>query len=140
MFVMSMAYIWWPLVTPYLVLTFLLRQMCEWHSQNKNTSILRQSSLIYLRLCFIYIITTCLFKVTFYIKTLGSLKKHVVTNIPPSLHSCLIAHPLDSTVACFDGATLANWKCSGARGIIKTSATTVYRWYLNCGEGTNTKA
>jgi ribonuclease HI len=74
------------------------------------------------------------------IKTLGSLKKPEVSKIPPSFRSCLIAHPHDSTVACFDGATLANGKCSGAGGIIKTSVSTVYRWYFNCGEGTNTKA
>jgi ribonuclease HI len=64
----------------------------------------------------------------------------VVKNITPTLRSCWIDHPHEYPVACFDGATQANGLCSGVGGIIKLSATTIYKWYLNCGVGTNTKA
>jgi hypothetical protein len=43
-------------------------------------------------------------------------------------------------VACFDGAAQADGICSGAGGIIKLSASTIYKWYLNCGARKNTKA
>jgi ribonuclease HI len=43
-------------------------------------------------------------------------------------------------LACFDGATLSNGECCGAGGIIKTHASKVIKWYINCGAGTNTKA
>jgi len=43
-------------------------------------------------------------------------------------------------VTCFDGATQINGQCSGVGGIIKLFASTIYKWYLNCGVGTNTKA
>jgi ribonuclease HI len=48
--------------------------------------------------------------------------------------------PLDFPMACFDGATQINGLCSGVGGIIKLSTTTVYKWFLNYGKGTNTKA
>jgi ribonuclease HI len=42
-------------------------------------------------------------------------------------------------VSCFDGAAHSYGECSGAGGVIKTSDSTIYRWYFNCREGTNTK-
>jgi ribonuclease HI len=44
------------------------------------------------------------------------------------------------TLACFDGAALANGECCGAGGIFKTHASRTTKWFLNCGAGTNTKA
>jgi ribonuclease HI len=43
-------------------------------------------------------------------------------------------------LAWFDGAT--NWKAvlCGAGGVIKTMDTSVIKWTLNCGRGTNSKA
>jgi ribonuclease HI len=35
--------------------------------------------------------------------------------------------------------TKAYGRCSRETNIIKIFASTVYKWYLNCGEGTNTK-
>jgi len=41
-------------------------------------------------------------------------------------------------VSCFDGATHINGKCCGVGGVIKKSDLSVYKWYFNCDEGTNT--
>jgi ribonuclease HI len=43
-------------------------------------------------------------------------------------------------VAFFDGASEAGGSNCGAGGVIKSCTSRAYRWYLNCGEGTNTKA
>jgi ribonuclease HI len=40
----------------------------------------------------------------------------------------------------FDGATQANGILSGAGGVLKISGNTSYRWTLNCGPSTNTRA
>jgi ribonuclease HI len=45
-----------------------------------------------------------------------------------------------TSIACFDGAALSGGKQCGAGGVIKTLESTVYRWFINCGDGTNTKA
>jgi hypothetical protein len=45
-----------------------------------------------------------------------------------------------SSIYFFDGATQSNSKHCGVGGVIKTPDSTVYKWYFNCGEGTNTKA
>jgi ribonuclease HI len=64
----------------------------------------------------------------------------VEKNITLSVRSCMIDHLLEYPVACFDGATKVNGLCSGVGGTIKLSASSVYKWYLNCGIRTNTKA
>jgi ribonuclease HI len=43
-------------------------------------------------------------------------------------------------VAFFDGAAHNQGTCSGAGDIIRTSPNKVYKWFFNCGKGTNTKA
>jgi ribonuclease HI len=43
-------------------------------------------------------------------------------------------------LAFFDGAAQNHGTCSGAGGIIKLSSNKVYKWFFNCGKGTNTKA
>jgi ribonuclease HI len=45
-----------------------------------------------------------------------------------------------ASVAWFDGATQANGILSGVGGVIKLSGNICYRWTLNCGPGTNTRA
>jgi ribonuclease HI len=40
----------------------------------------------------------------------------------------------------FDGASQNNGTLCGAGGIIRTGGNTYYRWTLNCGMGTNTRA
>jgi hypothetical protein len=44
------------------------------------------------------------------------------------------------SVCWFDGATQNNGLLSGAGGLLKTIGSTTYRWTLNCGQGTNTRA
>jgi len=43
-------------------------------------------------------------------------------------------------VACFDGASSTGGDFCGARGVFKHPDSTMHRWFLNCGTGTNTKA
>jgi hypothetical protein len=47
---------------------------------------------------------------------------------------------LNTTLAWFDGAAKSDGSMCGAGGIIKVQKETVYKWKLNCGKGTNTKA
>jgi ribonuclease HI len=47
---------------------------------------------------------------------------------------------LEYPIAFFDGAAQADGRCCGVGGIIKLSASTTYKWFVNCGAGTNTKA
>ena len=52
----------------------------------------------------------------------------------------LIHQSLNTTLAWFDGAAAKHGLRSGARGVIKTQETTVYKWTFYCGKGTNTRA
>jgi hypothetical protein len=38
-----------------------------------------------------------------------------------------------------DGASITGGLICGVRGVIKFSESSIYRWYINCGEGKNTK-
>jgi ribonuclease HI len=62
--------------------------------------------------------------------------------IPKSIPNrvCDITQTEGFTLACFDGAALANGECCGAGGFFKSHATRITKWFLNCGAGTNTKA
>jgi hypothetical protein len=51
-----------------------------------------------------------------------------------------LALPSDKIIGWFDGATQRNGEISGAGGVIKINDHTVYKWTLNCGRGTNTRA
>lgn len=44
------------------------------------------------------------------------------------------------SAAFFDGAAIVGGTNCGAGGTILCSDSLVYRWFLNCGEGSNTKA
>ena len=48
--------------------------------------------------------------------------------------------PLGYSAACFDGAALSSGLCCGAGGTFKTHLERTTKWFLNCGEGSNTKA
>jgi ribonuclease HI len=45
-----------------------------------------------------------------------------------------------SIIGWFDGAAQQNGEQSGAGGVIKISDHSTYKWTLNCGHGTNTRA
>jgi len=72
-------------------------------------------------------------------KTLGSLKRPTTSQILFPIRSFLITQHYDTTISCFDRATHSNGKCCGAGGVIKTYDISVYGWFFNCREGTNTK-
>jgi len=44
------------------------------------------------------------------------------------------------TVGWFDGTTLSSGQNSGARGVIRISEHRTYKWTINCGPGTYTRA
>jgi ribonuclease HI len=44
------------------------------------------------------------------------------------------------TIAFFDGASIRGGMTCGVGGVIKKPDLHVYRWHINCGTGTNTKA
>jgi ribonuclease HI len=48
--------------------------------------------------------------------------------------------PVDKTLAWFDGAAQQNGLLSGVGGVIKLDDHKEYRWTLNCGKGTNSRA
>jgi hypothetical protein len=73
------------------------------------------------------------------IRSLGALQKPVVKLVSSVICSNSLDLPLEFPVASFDGAAKVDGSCSGAGGIIRGSTSTVYRWYLNFGKGTNTK-
>lgn len=45
-----------------------------------------------------------------------------------------------STLIYFDGAALASGQCCGAGGTLGNHTSRVTKWFLNCGDGSNTKA
>jgi hypothetical protein len=59
----------------------------------------------------------------------------------PSLQRSLQVPVLENNyIGWFDGATLSNGSQSGAGGLIKFAQNSYYKWTLNCGPGTNTRA
>ena len=48
--------------------------------------------------------------------------------------------PVDKVIVWFDGAAQQNGELNGAGGVIMINEKTEYRWTLNCGSGTNSKA
>jgi len=73
------------------------------------------------------------------IKALGALQNLVVNLITSSIRRIRVDIPLDFPLACFDGTAQINGTCSDAGGIIKLYFTKVFKWYFNCGKGTNIK-
>jgi ribonuclease HI len=64
---------------------------------------------------------------------------------PPSIKTfspkaCTLEMAAGHTLICFDGAAQLDGRVCGAGGIFKHHPARVTKWFLNCGEGTNTKA
>jgi len=74
------------------------------------------------------------------IKVRGLYKPQLQSQVHFPIKECLIQYSDGSLIAFFDGTTQSDKSSCGARGVINTVDSQVYRWHLNCGEGTNTKA
>ena len=61
-----------------------------------------------------------------------------IESFPPI--ECEIPLTNGSTLACFDGAAVATGLCCGAGGFFKAHPKRITKWFLNCEEGSNTKA
>ena len=63
------------------------------------------------------------------------------SNIFPFLvvKECFILHEEGTTIAFFDGAVRSDQTSCGAVGVIKVYEILIYRWFFNCGGGTNSK-
>jgi ribonuclease HI len=79
--------------------------------------------------------------------TLAVIKRVLATHnwhpstMKPSLSKVIdLDLPDGFTLACFDGAARSNGLCCGARGFFKAHPSRITKWFLNCGQGTNTKA
>jgi hypothetical protein len=74
------------------------------------------------------------------IKTMSNYNKPDIKHQKIRVVTCMSSDNIDYPVAFFDGAAQGDGRCCGAGGIIKFSASLTYKWYMNCGQGTNTKA
>jgi hypothetical protein len=74
------------------------------------------------------------------IRTFGALHTPVEKQVTLSLRTNRLLPPLEYPLASFDGAAKSDGTCSGAGGILQESAWMAYKWYFNCGIGSNTKA
>jgi hypothetical protein len=73
-------------------------------------------------------------------KIIGNLRKKKEENRPLLLRIFFFSRFPGYTVAFFDGAASAVGSLCGAGGTLRCSNYIDYSWFLNCGEGTNTKA
>jgi hypothetical protein len=74
------------------------------------------------------------------IKVMGLFKQQSSSNLVAPVRDCNILYLDGYSLAFFDGASQSKKTVCGAGGVIKTIDSHVYRWTLNGGEGTNTKA
>jgi hypothetical protein len=72
--------------------------------------------------------------------SLGAVGSHRTKEKVYPTRCSVLAIPKDKIIGWFDGATQRNGDLSGAGGVIKINDHTVYKWTLNCGRGTNTRA
>jgi ribonuclease HI len=79
-------------------------------------------------------VTTVVFKI------LGALNKKHLDNKSQALRLKPFYRLQGYSVAFFDGAAEAGGSRCGAGGTLKCFEAPDYRWYINCGAGTNTKA
>jgi ribonuclease HI len=75
-----------------------------------------------------------------FFKILGSLKFSTPARVSPILRQKPILMKAGFSLAYFDGAVVAGGFNCGVGGTIICTNSSVYRWFLNCGEGSNTKA
>jgi hypothetical protein len=72
--------------------------------------------------------------------SLGAVRSHRPQEKVHSIRRSVHTLPIDKIIGWFDGAAQKNGEQSGAGGVIKINEHTVYKWTLNCGRGTNTRA
>jgi hypothetical protein len=58
----------------------------------------------------------------------------------PVMRNRVTRDEVDGVVGWFDGAAEASGSNSGAGGIIRTRDNRIFKWILNCGPGSNTRA
>jgi hypothetical protein len=73
-------------------------------------------------------------------KILGALNKNSTTHKLQRLRLSPIIRINGYTLAFFYGASIAGGSNCGIGGTIKCLDSLAYRWYFNCGDGSNTKA
>jgi len=73
-------------------------------------------------------------------KTLGGLNSLIDTQKVPTQRLLKTSPQVSTITSWFDGATQLNGKESGAGGLIRINANTIFKWTFNCGAGTNTRA
>jgi ribonuclease HI len=74
------------------------------------------------------------------IRSFGALHIRVEKQAPLALRSNRLLLPLEYPLASFDGVAKSDGTCSGAGGILRESTRMAYKWFFNCGIGSNTKA
>jgi hypothetical protein len=74
------------------------------------------------------------------IKVLGLYKLNHRLKVHVPIRECMVLHSDGFSLPFLMGQLRVIKKCCGAGGVIKTFDSLVYRWHLNSGEGTNTKA
>jgi ribonuclease HI len=72
--------------------------------------------------------------------TLMALKEHSKEKITLARRTGLTQINFGNIVGWFDGAATSSRTNSGAGGVIKYSEKCSYKWYINCGPGSNTRA
>jgi hypothetical protein len=75
-----------------------------------------------------------------FIKSLSNYHKPTVKHKNPRTRPFLNAYISEYLVALFNGVAQADGRCCDAGGIIKLSESTTFKWFVNCGASTNTKA
>jgi hypothetical protein len=72
-------------------------------------------------------------------KTLGSFTKNPCSQTKQTIRQRPIISKDGYSIAFFDGATTTGGINCGVGGVIIGPDSSRYRWFINCGEGTNTK-
>jgi hypothetical protein len=72
--------------------------------------------------------------------TLKALKEHSKEKTTLDRRTELTHKNFGNIVGWFDGAATSSRTNSGARGVIKYNKKCNYKWYINCGPGSNTRA
>jgi ribonuclease HI len=72
--------------------------------------------------------------------SLGAVRSHRPQERLHSIRRSVHILPLNRIIGWFDGAAQKNGEQSGAGGVIKLNEHSVYKWTLNCGGGSNTRA
>jgi len=74
------------------------------------------------------------------IKTLSIYHKQAIKHKKVRSITYMNSDNIEFLVAFFDGAAQSDGRNCGEGGILKISKTLLYKWHVNCGQGSNTKA